>query len=121
MAILESIRSKATKLHKSVVLPEGDEERNLQAAAIMTSLGMANVILVGDASSIRSHADTAGVSLAGIDVVDVKTSPKLADYAQLIYEKRKAKGMTSEQASETALDPSTMPYAGLRREMPTLS
>jgi phosphate acetyltransferase len=105
MTILESIRSKATKLHKSVVLPEGDEERNLQAAAITTSIGMAKVTLVGDGSSIRSHADTYGVSLAGIDVIDVKTSARLADYAQLIYEKRKAKGVTAEQAAQMTLDP----------------
>jgi len=105
MTILESIRSKATKLHKSVVLPEGDEERNQQAAAIMTSLGMAKVILVGDGSLIRSHADSAGVSLAGIDVIDVKTSSRLADYAGLIFERRKAKGVTAEQAAQMALDP----------------
>jgi len=41
MNILESIRSRAAKLHKTVVLPEGDEERNQQAAAIMASLDMA--------------------------------------------------------------------------------
>jgi len=62
-----------------------------QAAAIMTSLGMAKVVLVGDGASICSHADAYGVSLDGIDVVDVKTSPKLAEYAALILEKRKAK------------------------------
>ncbi|MHB8071757.1 MAG: phosphate acetyltransferase [Candidatus Cryosericum sp.] len=105
MTILESIRSKATKLHKTVVLPEGDEERNQQAAAIMTSLGMASVVLVGDGASIRSHADSCGVSLAGIEVVDVKTSPKLTDYAGLIFEKRKAKGVTAEQAAQMAIDP----------------
>lgn len=105
MTILESIRSKATKLHKTVVLPEGDEERNQQAAAIMTRLGMAKVVLVGDGALIRSHADSSGVSLAGIDVVDPKTSPKLTEYAALILEKRKAKGVTAEQAAEMALDP----------------
>jgi phosphate acetyltransferase len=105
MTILESIRSKATKLHKTVVLPEGDEERNQQAAAIITSLGMAKVVLVGDGASIRSHADSCGVSLAGIDVVDVRTSPKLAEYTALILEKRKAKGVTSDQAFQMALDP----------------
>ncbi|MEN6388083.1 MAG: phosphate acetyltransferase [Candidatus Cryosericum sp.] len=87
------------------MLPEGDEERNQQAAAIMTSLGMAKVVLVGDSASIRSHADAYGVSLDGIDVVDVKTSPKLADYAALILEKRKAKGVTADQAAQMALDP----------------
>ncbi len=105
MTILESIRNKATRLHKTVVLPEADEERNQQAAAIITSLGMANVVLVGDDTSIRSHAESYGVDLTGIDVVDVKTSAKLAEYAALIFDKRKAKGVTSEQAAQMALDP----------------
>jgi len=71
----------------------------------MTSLGMAKVVLVGDGASICSHADAYGVSLDGIDVVDVKTSPKLAEYAALILEKRKAKGVTADQAAQMALDP----------------
>ncbi len=105
MTILESIRSKATRLHKTVVLPEGDEERNQQAAAIMTRLGMAKVVLVGDGDTIRKHADAGGISLSGIDIADVKSSPKLREYAELILEKRKAKGMTPEQAAQLALDP----------------
>ncbi|MCX6086886.1 MAG: phosphate acetyltransferase [Caldiserica bacterium] len=105
MNILESIRGRAAKLHKTVVLPEGDEERNQQAAAIMVRLNMARVILVGNGASIRSHAESNGVNLAGIEVVDPSTSPKTHDYAALILEKRKAKGMTAEQAAQLAVDP----------------
>lgn len=105
MNILESIRGRAAGLHKTVVLPEGDEERNQQAAAIMASLDMARVVLVGNEASIRSHAESNGVSLAGIEVVDPATSPRSHEYAALILEKRKAKGMTAEQASQLSLDP----------------
>jgi len=76
MNILESIRSRAAKLHKTVVLPEGDEERNPQAAAIMVGLDMAHVVLVGNGLSIRFHAESNAVSLAGIEVVDPATSPR---------------------------------------------
>lgn len=105
MNILESIRSRAAQLHKTVVLPEGDEERNQQAAAIMTRLGMAKVVLVGNSGSIASRAESSGISLAGIEVVDPATSAHTSDYAALILEKRKAKGMTEQQAAELAHDP----------------
>jgi len=84
MNILESIRSRAAQLHKTVVLPEGDEERNQQAAAIMTRLGMAKVVLVGNSGSIASRAESSGVSLAGIEIVDPATSAHTSDYAALI-------------------------------------
>jgi len=105
MNILESIRKRAAKLQKTVVLPEGDEERNQQAAGIMTRLNMARVVLVGNDASIRSHAESNGVSLAGIEVIDPSTSPKTHEFAALVLEKRKAKGMTADKASQLALDP----------------
>lgn len=104
MSILDTIRARAAKLHRTVVLPEGDEERNQQAAAIMTRLGLAKVVLVGDGALVRSRAELNGVNLAGIDVVDVATSPRLGEFAALIYEKRKAKGMTPDQAAKLARD-----------------
>lgn len=105
MGILQSIRERAAGLAKSVVLPEGEEERTQQAAAIMAGTGMARPILVGDGQSIRSRAEKAGIDLSTIPVVDVASSPKLAEYAEMLYRKRSAKGLTTEKAAELALDP----------------
>jgi phosphate acetyltransferase len=105
MGILEEIRRRAADLHKRVVLPEGEERRNQQAAAIMTRLGIARVTLVGNGVAIRSQAASGGVDLTGIDVVDPAASGKLETFASLIHEKRKAKGLTMEQASALARDP----------------
>lgn len=105
MNILETIRDRAATLRKKVLLPEGGEERTQQAAAIMARLGMAEVILVGNGSSIRARAQAGGIDLASMTVVDPSGSPRLADYTRLIYEKRKAKGMSREEAAEHALDP----------------
>jgi phosphate acetyltransferase len=66
---------------------------------------MADVILVEDETSIRTNAAKAGVDLTGIQIVDPKTSSKAAEFAALIYEKRKAKGMTPEKAAELSVDP----------------
>ncbi len=105
MGVLQTIRERAAKLHKTVALPEGDEERTLQAAAIMASTGMATPVLVGNGTCIRERADAAGIDLDSIRIVDVGSSPRLDDFARLIHEKRKAKGMSYEQAVELARDP----------------
>lgn len=105
MSILDTIRGRATKLRKKVLLPEGDEERTQQAAAIMVGLGMADVVLVGNEASIRSSAAASGIDLGGMLVVDPETSPRSGEYAELIHEKRKAKGLSRAEAGRLARDP----------------
>jgi phosphate acetyltransferase len=105
MSILEEIRAKAKALHRTVILPEGNEERTLKAAQMLLKDGLADVILVEDETSIRANATRLGVDLTGVQIVDPKTSPKAAEFAALIYEKRKTKGMTSEKAAELSVDP----------------
>lgn len=105
MSVLEEIRAKEKALHRTVVLPEGNEERTLKAARMLVDGGLANAILVEDEQSIRTNAAKVGVSLEGIQVVDPKASAKAAEFATLIYEKRKHKGMTPEKAAVLAVDP----------------
>src|SRR5450830_405739 len=105
MSVLEEIRVKAKALHRTVILPEGNEERTLKAAQMLVSGGLADVTRVDDETAIRTNATRLGVYLTGNQIVDSKTSPKAAEFAALIYEKRKAKGMTSEKAAELSVDP----------------
>lgn len=105
MSVLDDIRAKAKALHRTVILPEGNEERNLKAALMLTRDGLASVILVEDEKSIRDNAARLGIDLTGIQIVDPRTSPKAAEFAALIYEKRKAKGMTPDKAAELSRDP----------------
>ncbi|MGB9666861.1 MAG: phosphate acetyltransferase [Candidatus Cryosericum sp.] len=105
MSVLEEIRTKAKALHRTVILPEGNEDRTLKAARMLIDGGLADVILVEDEASIHTNASRLGVDLGGIQIVDPKTSPKAAEFATLIYEKRKAKGMTPEKAAELSADP----------------
>ncbi|MCX6086754.1 MAG: phosphate acyltransferase, partial [Caldiserica bacterium] len=100
MSVIEEIRAKAKALHRTVILPEGNEDRTLKAAQMLVSGGIADVILVEDETSIRANATRLGVDLTGVQIVDPKTSPKAAEFAALIFEKRKAKGMTPEKAAE---------------------
>ncbi len=101
--ILEEIKAKAAKLYKHIVLAEGEEERTVRAAEIMTAKKIAKVTLVGDENAIREKYKD--VKLDGIAIVNPKTSAKTAEYAELLYQIRKDKGMTKENALVTVLNP----------------
>ena len=92
-------RAKADK--KTIVLPEGNDERILEAAQEALAQGIANIIILGDADEISAK----GYNLEGATIIDPATSDKQEEFAELLYELRKAKGMTPEEAKELVKDP----------------
>ena len=83
---------KAKAYQKSLVLPEGDEERTIKAAAKIVSKKIAKkVTLLGSREKIESAAQSLKVSLAGIDIIDPATSPWLDDFGQTYFELRQGK------------------------------
>ena len=105
MAIIDKIKAKAAADLKTIVLPEGEEDRNIQAAAIASKQGLAKVIVLGNPDKVKAAAEKFNVCLCGIEIIDPATSDKAADYANTLYELRKAKGMTEEQAAKLVADP----------------
>ncbi len=103
MALIDKIKAKAKANVKRIVLPEGEEIRNVQAAVKIVEQGLAKLTLLGDPEKVKEVA--AGASLDGLTIVNPKTSDKCAEYANTLYELRKAKGMTPEQAAELVKDP----------------
>ena len=99
MNFAESMREKAKGLGNCLVLPEGTEPRTVQAARkILDEKIASSVTLLGDEKAVAEVAKSVGVSLEGIKVTNPLTSEWLADFADTYYEKRKAKGITPEQA-----------------------
>ncbi len=92
-------RAKADK--KTIVLPEGNDERILEAAQEALAQGIANIIILGDTDEIAAK----GYNLEGATIIDPATSDKQEEFAELLYELRKAKGMTPEEAKELVKDP----------------
>lgn len=83
---------KAKAYQKSLVLPEGDEERTIKAAAKIVAKKIAKkVILLGSREKIESAAQSLKVSLAGIDIIDPVSSPWLDDFGQTYFELRQGK------------------------------
>ena len=105
MSLMDGIKAKAKSCKKNILLPEGPEERTVQAAAIIVKEGIADVTLLGNEQEIKASAEKLGVSLDGVSIVDPATSPDLADYTEKFYQMRKEKGVTSEKAAATMKNP----------------
>ena len=103
MAIIDTIKAKARARVMHIVLPEGEETRNVHAASIIQKEGLARLTLLGDAEKIK--ATYPDVCLCGVEIVNPATSEKAPEYAAKLYELRKAKGMTEEKAAELVKDP----------------
>ena len=103
MDLMQEIIANAQANKQRIVLPEGDEPRTLKAADRLLADGVADIILIGPAEKIKEM--TAEFGLKNIDkarIIDPKNNPDKQKYADLLYELRKAKGMTPEQADDLA-------------------
>ena len=105
MSMIEKVYAKARADVKRIVLPEGEEERTLLAAAKLKAEGLAEPILLGKEETIRREAGRVGADLRGLTLLNPETSEKTEAYADALYELRKAKGLTREAAADLARDP----------------
>lgn len=106
MNLIDKIIARAKSNKQRIVLPEGIEERTLTAADMALRDGLADIIVLGNLDEI--HALASKLGLTNIDkatLIDPATSEKREEYAQLLFELRKKKGMTIEEAREKVLDP----------------
>lgn len=103
MSYIDIIKERARLDKKTIVLPESNDKRTLLAAAKLMEEGIADIIMVGDEEKIMDGAGWLEVDLTGVQVINPKTTDKLDDYVNLLYETRKAKGMTPETAREILL------------------
>jgi len=106
MDLLQKIKASAKLHNKRIVLPEGTEERTLQAAEILLEEGIAQIILIGDPKEIMEEANRLGLkNMEKAIIVDPENHDKMEAYAEILCELRKKKGMTMEQALELTKDP----------------
>ena len=97
--LMDSIYDKAKTLYKHIVLPEGEEERIINAAKEITAQKIAKITLIGRKNVIMAKAG----NLDGVEIIDPATSDKTEKYIDLLVELRKAKGMTREKAEQLVI------------------
>ncbi|MCP4356255.1 MAG: phosphate acetyltransferase [Proteobacteria bacterium] len=106
MNLISRIREKAKKQNKTIVLPEGNEERTLKAADIIIGEGIANIILIGDKAEIEKSADNYWLeNIKKAKIVDPKNHAKKEEYVEAFMEMRKGKGLTLDKAEKLLEDP----------------
>lgn len=103
MAFVDKIKEKAKQCKKTILLPETMDDRTYYAAAEAIKEGIADIALIGNTAEINEHQTKLGVDISKATIVDPATSARLDDYVNCLYELRKAKGMTPEQAKEILL------------------
>ena len=103
MSILDTMIPRAQAANKTIVLPEGMDPRVILAAVKAAQTKLCKPVVLGTAAEIAAAEAQAGVTLAsaGLTAVDYTTSDLLPQLASALYEKRKAKGMTEEEALKT--------------------
>ncbi|NTU51995.1 MAG: phosphate acetyltransferase, partial [Candidatus Aminicenantes bacterium] len=108
---IPDIRKKAAQKFLRVAFPDAEDARTLKAALALKDGKIAEPWLVGNPAAIAKIAQDNGLDLGAIPIVDPATDAAKGGLANLLYEKRKAKGLTPEQAVELAKGP--LYYAGL--------
>ena len=98
MSFIETIKTRARQEIKTIVLPEATDIRTLKATEVVLKEKYADIILVGNKEEIINIAKTNNINIEGAEIVEPQTSPNYEKYANLLYELRKHKGMTIEQA-----------------------
>lgn len=100
MSFIENIKARAKSDKKTIVLPETNDIRTLQAAHQVLAEGIANVILVGNEEAINNKAKEEGLVLEGAKIVDPATFEEMDTYVAELVKLREKKGMTPEKATE---------------------
>ena len=105
MSFIESIKQRAKQDIKTIILPEAEDKRVLEAASKVIAQGFAKVILLGNKEQIENDSKENNIDLTGVEIIDIPSSNKKQEYAQKLFELRQAKGMTLEEASKLIEEP----------------
>jgi phosphate acetyltransferase len=103
--ILQKIRQQAASDQQHIILPEGEDIRTVEAAAICAAEKIARITLLGREEVIRERAREAGVNLNGVRILNHRQSEDFEKMARLYHELRRAKGVTLEEAEQVVKDP----------------
>ncbi len=106
MDLLKNLCDRARANKQRIVLPEATEERTLRAADKVLADDLADIILIGNPDELQRLAAEWGLTnINKATIIDPLNNPKSEEYAELLAELRKKKGMTIEQARELVKDP----------------
>lgn len=113
MHLVEKIKAKARASLQTVVLPEGYDDRMVQAAGRIVKEGLAKVVLLGNPDTLKKKAAELGASLDGVELLEPKDSPRLGAYVDELVALRKSKGLTAEEAKKLLTGADNLYYGAM--------
>ena len=105
MVILDQIRQRAAADQQHIVLPEGEDPRTVVAASNIARQRLAHVTVLGNEEKVRAAARNAGADLGGVELIDHVRANDFEKMVAVLYEARRAKGMTLDEARSALRDP----------------
>jgi phosphate acetyltransferase len=105
MSILDQIRQRAAANLQHIVLPEGEDPRTVAAASSILRQRLARITVLGNEEKVRAAAREAGADLGGVELIDHVRANDFDKMAALLYEARRAKGLTLDEARTALRDP----------------
>ncbi len=102
---IDEIKKRASKDIKTIILPESEDIRVLEATKQVIEEGYAKIILVGNEEKILKKAKENNIDISEAKIVDPNSAKEYSEFVELLYNLRKHKGMTEEQAKELVKDP----------------
>jgi phosphate acetyltransferase len=105
VSILEKLKARVRTDWQRIVLPEGEDPRVIAAAGQIVAQGYASLTLLGSESGIRESAARAGLTLDSVKLVDPSASSALGGYARILHERRRAHGLTLDEANQMVRRP----------------
>jgi phosphate acetyltransferase len=105
VSILDQIRQRAAASPQHIVLPEGEDPRTVIAAGQAARQRLARITILGSEDKIREAARQTGADLGGVEVIDHTRAGDLEKMVSLLYEARRAKGLTIDEATGALRDP----------------
>ncbi len=105
MSVMEKIKERARAADKTIVLPEGSDERVLRAAAEASADGLAKIMLLGNEAAIADRTRDLGILLQGVEIRDMKSDPARKDLEAELVRLRGSRGVDAAKASQILDDP----------------
>ena len=102
MGFLESVKKRAKKEIKTIVLPESMDRRTMEAADTILKEGIAKLVIIGKDNEIKSNSR--GLDISKATIINPETSELTEELINKLYELRKERGMTLEEAKRLLLE-----------------
>jgi malate dehydrogenase (oxaloacetate-decarboxylating)(NADP+) len=98
--VMRAVIGRAARAPRSIVFPEGENEKILKACDILREEGIARPVLLGNPQRIAARIAELDLDLDGVPVVWPRESPDRERYARALFERRQRRGMTLTEARE---------------------